>query len=88
MTTATERTISILAAMQLLNELKSRADVPDELRARAEQVMRHFPKAGDIASLAKFCDQHTLAPQLFCWEDISTPELAEHYLKLGKLDFK
>jgi hypothetical protein len=88
MTTTTERTISILSAMQLLNELKSRADVPNDLRARAEQVMRHFPKAGDIASLAKFCEQHTLAPQMFCREDTSTPELAEQYLKSSKFDFK
>lgn len=88
MTTTTERTISILSAMQLLNELMSRSDIPDDLRARAEQVVRHFPKAGDIASLAKYCEQHILAPQIFCWEDISAPDLAEHYLTSSKFDFK
>ncbi|WP_027468779.1 BPSL0761 family protein [Deefgea rivuli] len=88
MTTAAERTISILTTLQLLDDLRARTDVPEELRARAEQALRHFPRAGDIASLAKFCDQHTLAPHVFCVEDPSTSELAKHFKAASKFDFK
>jgi hypothetical protein len=88
MTTATERTISVLETLQLLDDLRSRTDVPDELRARAEQALRHFPRAGDIASLAKFCDKHVLAPHVFCAENLSSPELAKHFKAASKLDLK
>lgn len=88
MTTSTERTISVLETLQLLDDLRSRTDVPDELRARAEQALRHFPRAGDIASLAKFCDQHALAPHVFCVADPATPELAKHFKTASKFDLK
>lgn len=88
MTTSTERTLATLSAIQLLHDIKSNADVPEKLRKRAEQVLRHFPKPMDLVSLASFCDRYPMGPHLFCANDPSTPLLGQLLTQMSKYDFK
>jgi hypothetical protein len=45
MTMPSERTRALMAAAELLQELRSGTDTPDAIRAQAISVLRHFPEA-------------------------------------------
>lgn len=44
MTTPNERTRALCQAGELLRELQQRRDIPDDISARLEGVMRHYPE--------------------------------------------
>ena len=53
MTMPSERTRALMAAAELLQELRSGTDTPDAIRAQAISVLRHFPEARSIELEAK-----------------------------------
>lgn len=44
MTTPDERTRSLRQAGELLQEMKARQDLPQDIRTRVEGVLRHYPE--------------------------------------------
>lgn len=53
MTTPAERTRAFRTGGELLRDLKERKDVPEDIRARALQVLRHFPEEWELQMLAE-----------------------------------
>ncbi len=64
MTTPTERTRALLQTRDLLQALATtqKAGVPASLRADAEHLLRHYPSALDILTLADACPSVLVRP--------------------------
>lgn len=53
MTTPVERTRAIRLAGELLQDLRKRQDVPEDIRARALGVLRHYPEEWQLRMMAE-----------------------------------
>ena len=53
MTTPVERTRAIRLAGELLQDLRTRQDVPEDIRARALGVLRHYPEEWQLHMMAE-----------------------------------
>ena len=77
MTTPAERSRNFLFGIELLNDLchpEKTPGVPDDVRARAKVVLRHFPTAEDIRAVVTAAEAPAgLRPDLF---DAETLKLA------------
>ncbi|QZA77403.1 hypothetical protein K4H28_14115 [Deefgea tanakiae] len=90
MTMPHERTLSMLKTLELLNELANRADIhiPEEIRIRAQRLIRHFPRGREVKLLAVYMEQNIAAPQLFCsTEPGNSKSLESAFLCVKKLDY-
>lgn len=75
MTMPDERARALRFAGEILREMRSRPDVPDDLRQQAKFILRHYPEPRDLERMIRdvdrmpreFLDQHWLAP-----EDVTT----------------
>ena len=52
MTTARERTKNLLQAGAFLIELRTDESLPERIRYEANRLLRHYPTAGEIQTLA------------------------------------
>lgn len=70
MTMPDERARALRFAGEILREMRSRLDVPDDLRQQAKFILRHYPEPRDLERMIRdvdrmpreFLDQHWLAP--------------------------
>ncbi len=66
-----ERARALRFAGEILRELRSRPDVPEELKQQAQLTLRHYPEPRDLQQMIhdldclprEFLDQHWLAPE-------------------------
>lgn len=71
MTMPDERSRALRFAGEILREMQSRPDVPEDLRQRAQFTLRHYPDPLDLNQMIqdvdrlprKLLDQHWLAPE-------------------------
>lgn len=71
MTMPDERARALRFAGEILREMRSRLDVPDDLRQQARFILRHYPEPRDLERMIRdvdrmpreFLDQHWLAPE-------------------------
>lgn len=52
MTTPDERTRALRQAGELLQELRDRQDLPDDIRVRLKRVLRHYPQEWQLQLMA------------------------------------
>jgi hypothetical protein len=72
MTMPDERARALRFAGEILREMKSRKDVPEDLRQQARVTLRHYPVPADLMQMVQdvdrmprdFLDQHWLAPEV------------------------
>ena len=72
MTMPDERARALRFAGEILREMRSRLDVPDDLRQQARFILRHYPEPRDLERMIRdvdrmpreFLDQHWLAPEV------------------------
>jgi hypothetical protein len=72
MTMPDERARALRFAGEILREMRSRPDVPDDLRQQAQFILRHYPAPPDLERMIhdvdrmprEFLDQHWLAPEV------------------------
>ena len=72
MTMPDERARALRFAGEILREMRSRPDVPDDLRQQAQFILRHYPAPRDLERMIhdvdrmprEFLDQHWLAPEV------------------------
>lgn len=72
MTMPDERARALRFAGEILREMRSRPDVPDDLRQQAQFILRHYPVPRDLERMIhdvdrmprEFLDQHWLAPEV------------------------
>lgn len=72
MTMPEERARALRFAGEILREMRSRPDVPDDLRQQAQFTLRHYPEPRDLQRMIsdvdrmprEFLDQHWLAPEV------------------------
>ncbi|MCY1546206.1 hypothetical protein D9M68_821940 [compost metagenome] len=71
MTMPDERARALRFAGEILREMRSRADVPEDLRQQSRVTLRHYPEPLDLKQMVldvdrmprDFLDQHWLAPE-------------------------
>lgn len=69
MTLPDERARALRFAGEILRELRSRTDVPEDLKQQARLTLHHYPETADLLGMIKdvdrmprdFLDQHWLA---------------------------
>lgn len=72
MTTPDERARALRFAGEILREMRSRKDVPEDLKQQARMTLRHYPDPADLLQMIQdvdrmprdFLDQHWLAPEV------------------------
>lgn len=87
MTMPDERARALRFAGEILREMRSRADVPEDLRQQAQFILRHYPEPRDLERMVldvdrmprEFLEQHWLAP------DDGLKPVATPVSRLGKL---
>ncbi len=71
MTLPAQRARALRFAGEILRELRSRPDVPDDLQQKAQFILRHYPNSQDLQRMIDdsnrmprtLLDQHWLAPE-------------------------
>ena len=71
MTMPDERARALRFAGEVLREMRSRADVPQDLKHQARVTLRHYPEPSDLLRMIEdvnrmprdFLDQHWLEPE-------------------------
>lgn len=71
MTMPDERARALRFAGEILREMRTRSDVPEDLRRQAQVTLRHYPSPQDLQWMIQdidrmpreFLDQHWLAPE-------------------------
>ena len=71
MTMPDERARALRFAGEILREMRSREDVPQDLKQQARRTLRHFPTPAELQRMIQdvdqmpreFLDQHWLAPE-------------------------
>ncbi|KAF0813922.1 hypothetical protein IGB42_01601 [Andreprevotia sp. IGB-42] len=73
MTTASERTKSVLRTRLFLEWLAYANDLPEHIRSEALTLTRHFPLPGDLEMVASIVEQakNPLSYAVFSLEDIA-----------------
>lgn len=72
MTMPDERARALRFAGEILREMRSRQDVPEDLKQQARVALRHYPEPADLLQMIQdvdrmprhFLDQHWLAPEV------------------------
>ncbi|MDP3883653.1 MAG: BPSL0761 family protein [Hydrogenophaga sp.] len=72
MTMPDERARALRFAGEILREMRSRKDVPEDLKQQARMTLRHYPDPADLLQMIQdvdrmprdFLDQHWLAPEV------------------------
>lgn len=58
MTMPSERTRALIWAAEFMREVRHRPDVPDDLRAQAHIILRHYPETSSIESQARLQEHY------------------------------
>lgn len=72
MTMPDERARDLRFAGEILREMRSRKDVPEDLKQQARLTLRHYPEPTELLQMIQdvdrmprdFLDQHWLAPEM------------------------
>lgn len=60
MTTASQRTLAVIQARDLLVELSRDCKLPNEIRREAQRLLRHYPSKSDLDVASRLEGQNPL----------------------------